>query len=85
MKLGPIWLSIREERGLTQSQMGELIGVTTKAVFMWEKNKRNPGGVHLLRYFYLADDKDRQYLYDKLIKPWVEWHKIEVMDERLEL
>ena len=81
MKLGAIYLSIRKERGLTQSQMSELMDVSKEAVYQWEKNKRNPSGVYLLRLFYLGDAKDRQYLYDKLLKPWIERHKIEAIDE----
>lgn len=80
MKLGAIYLSIREQRNLTQKEMGELMGVSKDTIYLWEKNRRNPGGVYLLRLFYLADDKDRQYLYDKLLKPWIEWHKIEVVE-----
>jgi len=66
MKLGAIWLSIREERGLTQLQMGKLMGVGKKTVYLWEKNKRNPGGISLMRLFYLADA--------------IEWHKVEIIE-----
>ena len=34
---------LREERGLTQPELAEALGVTTNTIFVWEKLKRKPG------------------------------------------
>ena len=34
---------LREERGLTQPELAEALGVTTNTIFVWEKEKRKPG------------------------------------------
>ena len=40
---------LRAERGLTQEQFGELVGVTRAAVCLWESGKRWPSSEDLPR------------------------------------
>ena len=34
---------LREERGLTQPELADALGITTNTIFVWEKEKRKPG------------------------------------------
>ena len=40
---GPAIKRLREERGMTQSELGERIGVGDKAVYKWERGRGLPG------------------------------------------
>lgn len=52
MSTGSVIRRLRNERGLTQKQLGELLGVTDKAVSKWEGDK---GGVPLAMLTRLAE------------------------------
>lgn len=45
--LGKNLEALRKRRGLTQSQVGEQIGISRKTVFNWESGKTSPDSVEL--------------------------------------
>lgn len=51
---GKLLKKLREERGLTQEQVGERVGVTLQAVSKWEQNRSDPdlGMIPLLAKLY---------------------------------
>lgn len=40
---------LRMERGLTQAQLAELMGVPQQHISRWERRERNPAGKNLLK------------------------------------
>ena len=43
----------RKERGLTQAELGEMLGISGKAVSKWERGLSKPCDEHLERLIYL--------------------------------
>lgn len=41
-ELGTTLVHLRKKKGLSQKQLANILGVTSSAVAMWEKNKRRP-------------------------------------------
>lgn len=60
MAIGENIKRLRESRGLTQSQLGDAIGVTDKAVSTWESGTRMPrmNAVDKLAAFFGIDKRD---------------------------
>lgn len=52
---GPLIASKRSEKGLTQSQLAELVGVSRKTVVRWERGLVRPTNSHLLRLVAVLD------------------------------
>lgn len=48
MKIGEKIKELRIERGLSQMQLGKLIGVSQKAVDYWERNVNEPKASYII-------------------------------------
>lgn len=61
MSIGDRIIDLRRQRGLSQGQVAEMIGVSRQAVSKWESGQNSPDTVKLIR---LADilDTDVEYL-----------------------
>lgn len=53
-EMGNLIRSLRTREGLSQSGLAHVLGVTTEAVFKWEKGKRTPGGYTMLMLYDMA-------------------------------
>ena len=66
MSIGSNIRSLREERGLTQEQVADKIGITFQAVSSWERDEYKPDLDKLLKLaevFYFEVVDDRSFLY----------------------
>ena len=49
--------AVREQLGLTQEELAEEIGVTTKTINNWENGRNRPAGKRALRGFWAAQQE----------------------------
>jgi len=55
MKLGEKIKEYRQEKNLTQSQLGKMIGVSQKAIDYWERSVNEPKARYLLALVQIFD------------------------------
>lgn len=48
MNIGKIIKELREERGMSQDKLAQMIGVTQDSISLWEKNKRIPNTPYII-------------------------------------
>lgn len=56
--LGPMLKKKRKQAGLTQAEVGALVGVTGGIVSYWERGSRNPRAAHLQAILAALDEID---------------------------
>ena len=56
---------LREAKGLTQTEVGEALGVGQTAVSMWETGTNNPRSIHLIKLSKLFDCTIEELLGDR--------------------
>jgi len=56
---------LREAKGLTQTEVGEAIGVGQTAVSMWETGTNTPRSIHLIKLSKLFDCTIEELLEDR--------------------
>lgn len=59
MNIGNKIKELREGKGITQTELANLIGVTQDSISLWEKNKRTPNTPYIIalsRVFNISSD-----------------------------
>ena len=62
MKFGDILRELREEKGLTQKELGTIINISDRVIGYWESNKYSNEEVKLINCYRLSSNDDKNVI-----------------------